>query len=655
MGDTAGQLAAQHAVMRVLAESETVREALEKLLPAICAGTGWDLGAAWRLDEHTDVLRCEAFWHAPAVRVPKFEALTRGTAFSPGIGLPGRVWSSRAACRIPDVVEDPNFPRGQTAAEEGLHGAFGLPIRVGGDVFGVLEFFACEARTLGDELLRTMDTIGGQIGLFVHRLEAQEAVRHSEARKAAILEASLDCVITIDHNGKIVETNPAVERVFGFRQTELLGREMGELMVPPSLREAHRSGLARCHATGKGPVIDRRLELTALRKDGVEFPIELTVTQIRTAGPPMFTGYVRDLTEVHRTENEIRLAERRLKVLLGCTKGIVFEFDRDGRYVQVWTNSEALLTLPRTDLLGKTIAEVLGADAAEPFTERIERVFATGQPETFEYALDVMAGTSWFLADAFVAPTEPGASPTVVFHVRDNTERKRAEQTQTRLHEQLQTLSRRFLMVQEAERRHIARELHDELGQVLTGLKLVLETAARLPHDAAIARIAEALELVLKLIGQVRALSLDLRPLILDEGLLPALKGYFEQHVKQALAVSFVHTGLDGRRFAPELETAAYRIVQEALTNVVRHAAVPDVTVSIQSDSQSMHVRVEDRGAGFDAASMLTARNTGGLAGMQERATLLGGRLTIDSAPGHGTRLSAELPLGEPGAATGAG
>ena len=176
--------------MRVLAESETVAGALEALRPAICEGTEWDVGAAWRLDEQAGVLRCEAFWQAEAIQAPNFEGVTRSSVFPPGIGLPGRVWATRTACRISDVVRDPNFPRARIAGEDDLHGAFGLPIRIGGEIFGVLEFFSREVRTLSDELLRTMDTIGSQIGLFIHRAQAQEAVRLSEARPCSSFRPS---------------------------------------------------------------------------------------------------------------------------------------------------------------------------------------------------------------------------------------------------------------------------------------------------------------------------------------------------------------------------------------------------------------------------------------------------------------------------------
>jgi signal transduction histidine kinase len=134
-----------------------------------------------------------------------------------------------------------------------------------------------------------------------------------------------------------------------------------------------------------------------------------------------------------------------------------------------------------------------------------------------------------------------------------------------------------------------------------------------------------------------------------DLGLLPALLWLFDRYTAQTdISVTFRHTGVEGRRFAPGVETGAYRIVQEALTNVARHAGVREATVRLQADRDLLHVRVEDRGAGFDPDAALAARASSGLSGMRERAALLGGTLEVETAPGGGVRLQAKLPAGAP-------
>jgi len=214
--------------------------------------------------------------------------------------------------------------------------------------------------------------------------------------------------------------------------------------------------------------------------------------------------------------------------------------------------------------------------------------------------------------------------------------------------ERLKALSRRLVEVQEAERRYISHELHDEIGQILTGLKLTLEMSIRLCTDAARASLGEARTLANELMGRVRDLSLDLRPAMLDDlGLLPALLWHLERFQAQTqVRVTFRHRGIKGRRFAPEVETAAYRIAQEALTNVARHAHVSEVTVRVWAHPGMLGVQIEDQGVGFNPETVLATSVTSGLAGMHERAILLGGHLTVESRPGAGSRLTAELPIG---------
>ena len=212
----------------------------------------------------------------------------------------------------------------------------------------------------------------------------------------------------------------------------------------------------------------------------------------------------------------------------------------------------------------------------------------------------------------------------------------------------LQAVSRPLVAVQEAERAQIARDLHDEIGQMLTALKLVLAIGSQSTPEMTRARLAEAQTLVNDLTTRVRQLSLDLRPAMLDDlGLLPTLLWYIKRYMQQTeIQVTLKHTGLE-QRVASDLEIAVYRIVQEGLTNVARHAGVREVTIRLWRTQEFIGVRIEDQGRGFVPEQVLTAYTSSGLAGMVERVRLLGGQLTIESAPGQGTRLIAELSLGD--------
>jgi signal transduction histidine kinase len=236
----------------------------------------------------------------------------------------------------------------------------------------------------------------------------------------------------------------------------------------------------------------------------------------------------------------------------------------------------------------------------------------------------------------------------------DTTEQKRmeAERDATKAalqesHEQLQAFSRRLVEMQERERTALARELHDQAGQSLIVLKLGLGqllavTPERLPADVQALKV-----LVDEVMDSLHRVVVSLRPAALDRlGLAPALRQQLASLSKQTgLAVTFAAGGLDEERLPETLETAGYRIVQEALTNIVRHAGARQVSVSLEQEAGRLILSVQDDGAGFDVAA---AQRSGrmGLLGMRERAELLGGTMTLDSRPGAGSHLRVELPLG---------
>lgn len=212
---------------------------------------------------------------------------------------------------------------------------------------------------------------------------------------------------------------------------------------------------------------------------------------------------------------------------------------------------------------------------------------------------------------------------------------------------QLEALSRRLLEVQEGERRALAYELHDEIGQALTAIKLLIESSGELPEPTLRKRCEQVQELVRELLGKVRQLSVDLRPPMLDDlGLLPTLLWYVGRLREQAgMRIHFQHRGLVERRLAPQIEIVTYRIVQEALTNVIRHARVTEAWLSLWTEGDRLYVQIEDQGAGFDVEEVKRKAKSLGLRGMRERAELAGGKFLLDSAPGEGTRITVELPL----------
>jgi PAS domain S-box-containing protein len=182
------RLAAEHAVTRVLAESYSLVEAAPGILRAICHAQGWDVGVLWTVDSLRQVLRCVDVWHAPAVQVPRFEAISREITYTRGVGLPGRIWQTGAPNWIDDVVLDPNFPRAPAALADNLHSAWGFPLQDRGAILGVLEFFSRRIHQPDQELLEMCGSIGTQIAQFVERRQTEKSL-HQRERELSVARA----------------------------------------------------------------------------------------------------------------------------------------------------------------------------------------------------------------------------------------------------------------------------------------------------------------------------------------------------------------------------------------------------------------------------------------------------------------------------------
>ena len=228
----------------------------------------------------------------------------------------------------------------------------------------------------------------------------------------------------------------------------------------------------------------------------------------------------------------------------------------------------------------------------------------------------------------------------------DIEDRRRAEKNLEEAHRQLKLLSRRRVKVQEEERRHLARELHDEIGQALTAAKINLQAALEEPDHAKAKRIHETTAILERLLGQVRQISLNLRPSTLDDlGLVPALRSLLDEQGRLAsVAVRFSAKNMP-ENLDPEIQTTCFRIAQEAITNAVRHARSTQIRVDLSHENGNLRLQIRDNGTGFDAESAQAQTIGLGLVGMKERAALVGGRTRIMASRGKGAIVDVTLPL----------
>jgi PAS domain S-box-containing protein len=351
------------------------------------------------------------------------------------------------------------------------------------------------------------------------------------------------------------------------------------------------------------------------------------------------------IAERKRAEDALRESEERYRELFENANDALYVHNLEGTYISVNRAAERLSGYTREEIVGHNFTEFIASDHIQNVRHNFCAKLAA-QGET-SYEVDVIAkdGRRVPVEVSSRAIYENGILVGVQGMARDITERKLAQDT-------LQMFSRQLIEAQEDERRRIARELHDQIGQVLTAIKMNLHTVQQdCNATEAGSHIKDNIEAVDQALRLVRDLSIDLRPPLLDDlGLVTALRWYVDRYAKRTgLNVDVVIELLDeNERFSRELETACFRIVQEALTNIVRHAQASRVLVRLAKDEAMLFLSVKDDGVGFNIKSLRKRAPrvaTLGLISMQERAHAAGGDIEIDSAPSQGTEVRLMLPL----------
>jgi PAS domain S-box-containing protein len=357
------RLFAKDAATRVLAQCATPGEAIAKILETICKTLVWQGGIYWKLDRETKTLTCDSLWHESSLMLEEFKRASLEMKVTAGIGLPGCVYESGKPMWVDDLTKADFFLRANIAQQEGIQSAFAFPILLDDATLGVIEFFTDKKKESDADLLEMMASIGSQIGQFIERKKAEADMRESEARKSAIFEAAFDCIIIIDKEGKITEFNPAAEKTFAYKREEVIGGNMFDLLVPPSIREGQRRGLQHYLATGNHRILGKRIEITAMRADGSEFPVELAIAPIRSDRETLlFTGYLRDITERKRAEKALQKNNQLLKALSNAQSKFITESARKALFDGLL---EDLLSLTQSEY--GFVAEVLYTSAGSPF------------------------------------------------------------------------------------------------------------------------------------------------------------------------------------------------------------------------------------------------------------------------------------------------
>jgi PAS domain S-box-containing protein len=485
---------------------------------------------------------------------------------------------------------------------------------------------------------------------------AEEALRESDARYRSLYHNTPAMLHSINREGQIVSVSNYWSNMLGYSEEEVIGRNLTDFFTEKSKKYAEETVFPEFFKKGfctdipyqiikkDGQVVDILLSAIGDRDETGEIirtlAVSIDVTERNRAVEALsrakeeLSNYSKDL------EKQVSIRTGEITNILKYTPDVVYVKDKDGKYVLVNSRFEEIFGVSSEDVRGKSDYEIVTKDIADQFRQNDRRVLEHGETLQVEERVIHNSEMHTYLSVKFPVYDEEGAVNGVCGISTDITAVKKAQ-------DQLRLLSGRIMASQEKERTAISRELHDELGQVLTALRMdAVWMQERLKEsDPGIAERALTMcGLIDKTIKDVRSIAIRLRPGVLDDlGLVDALEWLatdFEN--RSGITCVFEHENVSALN--ETVATAAYRICQEAITNVARYAEATRVSVVLGVEEDILSLSVRDDGKGFDVA-VLTGSEGIGIAGMRERATLAGGSLEVTSEPGRGCQVHFKVPL----------
>lgn len=589
---------------------------------------------------------------APRLPPDYQEALGR-IEIGEGIGICGTAAWRGTTVIAEDLASHPYFDAfRELAIKAGLRACWSEPIKdSAGKVLGTFCIYLRQPGLPPDDDLKLVHQASHLAAIAIERKRAETLLLGSEQRYREIFDNSLDSLflleVTKESRFLTIEVNPAFERSIGMGRAKLIGKSI-EQTLRPHIAAVTIAKLQRC--VDSGAPLDEEVELDLLTGYRT---FHSTLIPVRDAYGRVqrVVGIARDITERKYAERVLHAREQEFRALVENTPDVIARFDLQCRFLYANPAAQSMLGRPLAFLLGKNSSEASpGSDAARFFQNKLEQIIRTSKATEEELTLDVPAeqGAEAACYQVRLVPErdQHGVLVSILAVGRNVSAMRAAEQRLKESHAQLRQLSSYRETTREEERKRIAREIHDELGQQLTALRMgisLLRLQFGNDHPLLVERVQVLMARVDETIQVVRNVATSLRPSALDMGLTSALEW---------LVSEFSHnTGILCRLRAPsarlelddERATAIFRVIQESLTNVARHAQASRVDIHLECCAEHVLIGVRDNGRGFDPKQL--PKGTLGMLGMRERGHMLGGTVTIDSTPGQGAYVQVNIPF----------
>ncbi|HET7027065.1 MAG TPA: GAF domain-containing protein [Candidatus Limnocylindrales bacterium] len=572
---------------------------------------------------------------------PETEAWVRSRRFPVGTGINGLAAGENRVTWTFDYPIDPRIgeePAQGFASRLGIRAMAAAPLRApGGEVIGTLAISYREPREFQPEEAALLQGLADHAAIAVANSRLLEQLQASESAYRHLVQNSPDLVWAIDSDARFTFLSDTCERLTGWRPEQLLGRHFGELVHPNSRDVAERDWLAG-QADGAQELRGR---LDILHRDGHAVPAEF-IAQSRAEDGRFVgaNGSVRDMTERDRLERQLRASEERHRFLVTASPDLTWEVDADGVFTFV-SDRIAELTGNRPDeVVGHHFDDLLHDDTRqEAYARYSDLVREPGVVHPARFSLRHRDGHAVPIENFAVGIVRDGAFVGAHGAARDVSERDRLEHGLRRQAAELAASE---------ERAHLARELHDSVTQALFSMTLITRTIELLigrDPDAAREKLAALRDLQRDALAEMRSLIFELRPGSLEQdGLVHALRTH-SAAVEGRIGLPIQLDAEPLERLPIEIEDVVYRIAQEGLHNIVKHASARQVRIALRRVEDRVRLSIEDDGKGFDPAAIPPGHL--GVAGMRARAERIGGRLTVRSSIGSGTRIELDAPACE--------
>jgi len=624
------RLQTQYRMAQILTESDSLDDAAPRLLEAIGKELPWEWGELWIPNAEDTRLENVEIWRAEPQSRPHFSTKTHETKFALGDGLPGTVWETQRPKWISNVQNDDLFVRAQAATDADVRTGFAVPIQLGSTVFGVMVFFSSEEREPEDALVQMFSVLGNQIGQFTDRRRTEEALQRTAEQLSRAQEVARLGSWEYDLATGDLIWSDQMYRLFGVDE-DTFTPDLESVLeaIPSEDRNEFKAALQKIPDEQTSFRLEHRIRIDHRSERWVFTQAELD------ADEKCLIGTTLDVTELKQTKKALEESEARAQAILNTTVDGIITIDARGTIESFNQAAEEIFGYEAEEVIGKNVKILMPPPYRDEHDDYLQRYHETGRREIIGIGREVTGRRkdgSTFPMDLAVSEVDLGDRTIFTGIVRDISERRRLEQE--------------ILNISEQERRRIGQDLHDGLGQMLTGIGLLSQDVTRQLKEEGHERaddMAEITEHVKEADQYARDLSHGLIPVDVEAGGLTEALRRLADNAERLFDVTCAFQNVGGTHV--ENSTVAshlYRIAQEAVSNATRHGGADRVKVILAGGENQMRLQVRDDGRGFE-----TDETDGGGMGvhiMNYRARIIGGTLEIESTPGEGTTVTCTLP-----------